>query len=287
MAEMLRQAELPDRLGILAELTRRGPEAYQGLLAFAERELTSKRSDAWPLLLDYFQGTLDRRADLVVLRVLDLEIPDQTKVDALIVLKDHTSGEWWVLPTRIRGKETDYVMAYGGWRAASGPIVLKGQWLTMDDVDRISRRAAELMEDDGQSERVRQHAAELVAWIEYKDATTWGRRQRLEMLQGRVPCDLPSIMARHERAMKEVEPVVEARRRKWEEERAKTEALEKELARAAAAGATEGQRPAAVSPGADDAYWYWLFAIAGAAVLAAVLHTFLRWCYPRRAKNGN
>lgn len=221
-------ADPADRLRMLSEAAGRGRKVYEEFLAYAELEIASKRTEAWPVLLKYFHGMLDRRADLLALRVVDLQMPDEIKVGALLLLKHHLQGELWIAAGKTGEKEWECPIVYGGWHGAWGRVVFKGAYVTMEDVSRIRDRMTRLIEDGRESERLRQHTRELLALIAYKDATAYPWRFR----QARFRGDLGTIFGRDDvvAAAKQWnekhEPIVRERRKRWEDEQEKTRALE-------------------------------------------------------------
>ena len=152
----LRGANRTEARRLFNELGRWADRDEKGL-AFAESETSAGRTDAWPALLEYFHGRLRRDVALVVSRVPGLEVSEQTRVDALILLKHHVAGEDWIVPIDYQGKTMPFRARTQGWSWSWGPKVAGGQdwFLSVEDVHRIRDRLRELAEGGRGSERAR------------------------------------------------------------------------------------------------------------------------------------
>ncbi len=239
-------ADPADRLRMLSEAAERGREVYEELLAYAEVEIASRRTEAWPVLLKYFHGMLDRRADLLALRVLDLPVPVRIRADALSLLKHHLFAEGWIAALRVREKEWELSVGRCGWYGTWGRVVFEGAYVTMEDVSRIRDRMTRLVEDGRESGGLRQHAREFLAQIAYQDATAHPLRFRQARFRGDLGRMLGAddVAAAAKRWNEKHEPIVRERRKRWEEEREKTLALETRL-KASGSPAPASDDPAA------------------------------------------
>ncbi|MHC4252672.1 MAG: hypothetical protein ACYS9X_26440 [Planctomycetota bacterium] len=226
---LLREATPAERQRLLSAWSLAGVEVLDVFLEFARSELAAGRTESWPELLRYFHGVLDRDVDLLVLEVLDLEVPDETKVDALALLNHHLMMGPWVLRAEIRGETIELPTMRGGGTLSWGPIVKEGRPVFVDDALRIRDRVTRLVEEGRADERLRQHARELLAVIAYRDALADHTRRRARVLRGELQ-SADEITEDFKRWNKGRQAAEQKTVRKWNEERAKTQALEAALA---------------------------------------------------------
>jgi len=221
--------EETDRL--LLDLIRQGSQHLEVILAFAKGEIKAGHTKHWPRLIKYFVGVLDREVDLLVLDVLDLNVSDQIKVDALDLLRLHILAEAWVWRGEVTGKVIELQTTRGGWSPAqSGPIIKEGTFLRFDDAREIKDRVAKIMSDTKEGDRIRQHAKELLACIEYKDASAWMVRGRIRRLQ-LDPYKEQDLISNLAEQRKQDLVLEQTARKRWEEEKAKMVALEANITR--------------------------------------------------------
>lgn len=240
-----------ETLTILEEISSRGEEGYKQVLQYADAHLSSGRLYNWPELLLYLTGILDRTTDLLVLRVLDLDLPEETKLQALLLLKEHINSEAWILRKQIRGKVAEFPMTL---RGGTKPIFYEGRFLSVEDVLEIKHKAESIAVNNGQTERLRQHAAEIVALIEYKDAQAWLARRYVRLVEdGYASAEELSLDAAKERA--ENEPIVQAAQKRWEEEQARTAALEARIVE------NKGGRTTSAPAEEGVAWWVWILVV--------------------------
>jgi len=219
---------LESRQRLLAEWTRDGADNLDAVLGLARGELVRGQTELWPALLDYLRGVLSKEVDLLLLQVLDVQVSDETKVRILDILGHHLRGESWTLIAEVRGRNITLAGTGRSWRAEWGPLAKDdGPFVTVEDVYQIRDAVMAVVRDVGESERVRQHGRELLALIALKDAEMWRQRSRVRVLRG----DFNHLgeeerMRVSARSRETSELIVAEKRNIWEEEKARTAAID-------------------------------------------------------------